>query len=204
MRRLLLLAAMVGMAMLLASPAVAQSGADGSFNCPDFGSEAEAQAYYDSQGGLAGGDPDGLDADSDGLACEDSGLPSGGTVPNAETPEVENPAPATCEGFTTSFGEQSQFQAQQYFDFIATPEERAILDPDGNGFACDGGTIEFGVDPAEATAPVSAPVASTDTETPASTTTSVLPDTGGPSMLLPIGALLVGAGVLTFAVIRRR
>jgi hypothetical protein len=31
----------------------------------------------------------------------------------------------------------SQEEAQEYFDSQATPEERAILDLDGDGFACD-------------------------------------------------------------------
>jgi hypothetical protein len=31
-----------------------------------------------------------------------------------------------------------------------------------------------------------------------------VPDTGGPAILLPAAALLIGAGVLTFAVVRRR
>jgi hypothetical protein len=62
-------------------------------------------------------------------------------------PEATNPAePAPedgkavgCEDFVTMSGEPSQWQAQQFFVFEATPEQRAILDPDGNGFACDGG-----------------------------------------------------------------
>ena len=33
---------------------------------------------------------------------------------------------------------------------------------------------------------------------------SDLPDSGGPAILLPAAALLLGAGVLTFAVLRRR
>jgi hypothetical protein len=44
----------------------APSGAEGSYNCDDFASHAEAQAYYEGQDG----DPDGLDRDGDGEACE--------------------------------------------------------------------------------------------------------------------------------------
>lgn len=47
-----------------------------------------------------------------------------------------------CSGFTTMSGEPSQWQAQQFYDFVATPEQRAILDPDGDGFACDGSFSE--------------------------------------------------------------
>ncbi|MET3901128.1 sugar lactone lactonase YvrE [Devosia sp. UYZn731] len=36
-------------------------------DCKDFRSQEEAQAYFDAQGP---GDPDGLDRDNDGIACE--------------------------------------------------------------------------------------------------------------------------------------
>ena len=44
--------------------ASAQSGDE--FDCADFGTQEEAQAEYDSDPS----DPSGLDADSDGIACE--------------------------------------------------------------------------------------------------------------------------------------
>lgn len=50
-----------GMTVPLAGVAVAQDR-----DCPDFGSRAEAQAAYDA----APGDPENLDADNDGIACE--------------------------------------------------------------------------------------------------------------------------------------
>ncbi len=37
------------------------------------------------------------------------------------------------------YGEPSQWQAQQFYDGVATPEQRAVLDPDGDGFACSEG-----------------------------------------------------------------
>ena len=61
---LLLLAGFAASA--LAAPVAATSG----FNCEDFATQGEAQEY------LEPGDPYGLDADSDGIACED--LPAGG------------------------------------------------------------------------------------------------------------------------------
>ncbi len=192
MRRLLLLSATIGMVLLVASPAFAQPGAD-VYNCEDFGSQEEAQLVYN----FDFSDPNGLDADGDGVACEEL---EGG----AETVE-ESEAPVSCDGFISPAGNFSQFGAQQFFDFNATPEERAILDPDGNGFACDDGAIEFGVDPAEA--PPEAPV-SEAVETPAPVATpeasasmTALPDTGGASLIaLGAGALLLGGGLL----IRRR
>lgn len=39
-------------------------------DCKDFSTHAEAQAYFDSQGGSSSNNVDGLDADHDGLACE--------------------------------------------------------------------------------------------------------------------------------------
>lgn len=69
MRKLALLVALTMMLMmLLASMAVAQED----LNCEDFDTQEEAQAEYDSDPS----DPHGLDADNDGIACED--LPSGG------------------------------------------------------------------------------------------------------------------------------
>ncbi len=217
MRRLLLLAAMCGMVLLAASPVMAQD----EFNCDDFASQPDAQGVFDSDPS----DPNGLDADGDGIACESLG---DGTTEDG-TPEVglsdgicvgpgegdpdcaaalleglEAEQPLSCDQFISAAGNFSQFQAQQFFDFVATPEERAILDPDGNGFACDGGTIEFGVDPAEA--PVSEAV---ETPAPAATpetseTMTPLPDTGGSSLLLPVGALILGAGLVGLAAVSRR
>jgi len=36
------------------------------------------------------------------------------------------------------------------------------------------------------------------------TTTGPLPESGGPAILLPAAALLLGSGILTYAVLRRR
>lgn len=101
MRRLLYLTALSMLVVALtANVALGQSrgpsGADGSYNCPDFDTQAQAQGYYDAQGGLSGGDPDGLDRDQDGEACEDS-LPEGSTTTGPTGPEVpqQNPDPCT-------------------------------------------------------------------------------------------------------------
>lgn len=55
-------------------PAEAQSSSD-PFDCADFDTQAEAQAEYDSDPS----DPSGLDADSDGIACEELGGGGGGS-----------------------------------------------------------------------------------------------------------------------------
>src|SRR5918997_2228712 len=53
----------------LAGTALAQDN----LNCDDFATQEEAQAEFDSDPS----DPNGLDADNDGIACED--LPSSGS-----------------------------------------------------------------------------------------------------------------------------
>ncbi len=175
-------------------PVTAAQSPTGDADCEDFATQEDAQAVFNADPS----DPSGLDADGDGLACEDA-LPSGETGEMMEEPT----APVSCDGFASQFG------AQQFFDFNATPEEQAILDPDGNGFACDDGTIEFGVDPTEA--PVTEQYveeepmlleAAGDLPAPAaSQTMTALPDTGGASLIaLGAGALLVAGGLL----IRRR
>lgn len=85
MRRLMLLAAMLGMVLLVASPAMGQSGADGSFNCEDFEFQEDAQAFFDQDPS----DPDGLDGSpgdaftgEEGVACEE--LPGRGEAPMAD------------------------------------------------------------------------------------------------------------------------
>ena len=67
MRKVLLLAALAMAATLVFAPAVL---AQQDYDCADFATQEEAQGF------LSAGDPYGLDADSDGVACEE--LPDGG------------------------------------------------------------------------------------------------------------------------------
>ena len=73
MKKLLFLAVLGMLTMLVAAPAFAQDD----LNCEDFATQEEAQAEFDADTS----DPNGLDGDNDGQACEDS-LPSenGGTT----------------------------------------------------------------------------------------------------------------------------
>jgi micrococcal nuclease len=54
-------------------PEPAPAPSSGDLDCADFGSQAEAQATYDADPS----DPNGLDADSDGYACETSAFEGG-------------------------------------------------------------------------------------------------------------------------------
>jgi hypothetical protein len=78
MRRIvfLLIAALV-LALSAAPAALAQADKD----CADFSSQAEAQAYFEANGGSPTNNVDNLDADHDGQACEafDYGGGGGGT-----------------------------------------------------------------------------------------------------------------------------
>jgi Excalibur calcium-binding domain len=70
---------------LIASAAFAQED----LNCEDFTYQEEAQAVFDQDPS----DPNGLDADNDGIACESfPPRPPEGTTPERTTPE---PAPPT-------------------------------------------------------------------------------------------------------------
>lgn len=75
MRRLSLVSIVSLLAILSFSPiALAQDD----FNCDDFATQQEAQAVYDQDPS----DPNGLDADDDGQACEDSTGGGGGSGGN--------------------------------------------------------------------------------------------------------------------------
>lgn len=75
MRRILgsltsLLLTLTGALVLGVGPASAHTDKD----CPDFANQAAAQAYFVSLGGPSS-DPDRLDADGDGVACQDLPCP---------------------------------------------------------------------------------------------------------------------------------
>ena len=68
-------------------PGTASAAADR--DCPDFASQAEAQAAFDA----VPGDPERLDRDNDGQACEEQTYPS--------APAAVTPAPATGSQVST-------------------------------------------------------------------------------------------------------
>ena len=60
------------------------------YNCANFGSQSAAQYYFE----LYPGDPSGLDADNDGVACEDNPSPSGAeAIPAEPSPQPVAPPP---------------------------------------------------------------------------------------------------------------
>lgn len=76
MRRLSLLTLLSMLAMLLFVPA---AFAQNEFNCSDFATQEQAQAVYNQDPS----DPNRLDADGDGIACEE--LPRAGTPTSTPT-----------------------------------------------------------------------------------------------------------------------
>ena len=90
-RSLTILAAMlVALAAFLFGAPGASAQADQ--NCDDFATQEEAQAVLDADPS----DPNGLDADDDGIACED--LPSGGGSPAPTTTVVSAPGDDVDDG----------------------------------------------------------------------------------------------------------
>jgi hypothetical protein len=96
MRRItFLLTAALVLALSAAPAALAQ---DADKDCADFASQAEAQAYFEANGGSPTNNVDNLDADHDGQACEDfdygatvEAAPAAGQV--ATTASCRSPAP---------------------------------------------------------------------------------------------------------------
>jgi LPXTG-motif cell wall-anchored protein len=187
------------------------SGADGSYNCDDFDTQTQAQAYYDGQGGLSGGDPDGLDRDKDGQACEDS-LPAGGN--DGATPSQQGPAcPGSEVNVLTPEGEYNcvppdvEDQTPAEIDDVVNDPRSNAETPivENQGIPQPG---ELTPAQAEASGNDYQPAPATGTsgaqyEEEASGDVASLPDTGGvPLSALALGgaALLIGGGLI----LRRR
>jgi len=130
MIKLIYLAALSMLVALLCAPAALAQDLD----CADFATQEEAQQSLES------GAPYGLDADSDGIACED--LLSGGSQ----------------QPMTPQYMPQQQPTMQQQL----TTQQQPVV------------------------------------------SNAPLPQSGGPSLLLPASILLLGSGILLFAGLRRR
>lgn len=73
MRRLATLIAFLFFGVTLVSVASPAHAKD--MNCSDFDSQAQAQNYFENNGGGPNNNVDGLDADGDGVACESNPCP---------------------------------------------------------------------------------------------------------------------------------
>ena len=214
MRRLLLLVATVAMALFVASPmALAQTD---DLDCADFTSQADAQAELRADPT----DPNGLDAEDDGVACETFAYPE--DTPRDEVPVEPAQSPTgdfDCEDF------ENQEEAQAVYDEDTSDPNG--LDADEDGEACedfnygdapvepDGETMMNGdgmVDDDENGAVQydqygDSDVVEDDGEEDViqdTITDTELPDTGGASLLLPAGMLLSAGGLLGMRILRRR
>jgi hypothetical protein len=98
-------------ALVVAGFAVLPAPALADKDCPDFATQQEAQAYYEAHGGPAV-DPDRLDADHDGIACE--ALPSSGRSGSATAPPVSTrpsaPAGSGCVNLEVYAGMKSELR----------------------------------------------------------------------------------------------
>lgn len=145
--------------VLSSAPSFAASANAAAVNCSDFSTQASAQSYFISRGGPAS-DPEGLDADSDGIACESNPCPCNySTTPPPPTPPTPPPtgdpvpAPPSCDpGVPPSvrfYGLASRVRIgrRETFGFTETlaspdweavrPVEVQMVDSDGEVFFSD-------------------------------------------------------------------
>jgi hypothetical protein len=104
----------------------------GDRDCPDFASQAEAQEALDSQPG----DPERLDSDHDGIACESEfGEPTTTAAPT--TAATTTAAPAPSDGA----GEEADEEAP-----VSTAAKQVRVLPEGGVDTGDGSTVGSPVD----------------------------------------------------------
>jgi len=95
MKKLSAILAALAMGALSVTPALAFDGT-GDHDCPDFVSQAAAQAYFEANGGSASNNFDDLDRNNNGVACEDQDGYADGA--RDETPAAAAPAPTVAPG----------------------------------------------------------------------------------------------------------
>lgn len=124
-----------------ASPEATSSAApsSGDLDCSDFGSQAEAQATLDADPS----DPNGLDAEGDGQACEASSFGGGSAASSSASssasasasPSAPSPAPGDGGGVPSGGGD---IDCDEVDGPIPTPPgDPDGLDGDGDGLACE-------------------------------------------------------------------
>ena len=192
MRRLVYLAALsMVLATVTAVPAVAQSDLD----CDDFSSQAEAQQALRQDPS----DPNGLDAEGDGVACETEDYDDPATDLNPVSAAQSPGGDLDCEDFAT------QQRAQAVYD--SDTSDPNGLDADNDGLACEdslptdteedmSAPVENGVSDAQYAD--EAQYAGADQYDGGDAAVPALPDTGGPALLPLAGLVLLGAGAMVF------
>jgi hypothetical protein len=205
-KRLLYLATLSLMATMVFAPtAMAQID----YDCADFATQEEAQQF------LLAGDPYGLDADNDGMACDN--LPSGGgtgtATPPATPTQSQPPAtPTTSDLDCADFATQEEAQAV----YNADTSDPNGLDADDDGIACetlasggsmmmDDGTMMMEME--DGTMMMDDGTMMMDDGTMMMDDSSMgtaLPATGGISLMLPAAVLLLGSGLIGLGVMRRK
>src|SRR5690349_22463824 len=85
---------MLGLVALALTLGVASSAGEADRDCSDFANQAEAQSFFEANGGSATNNFDYLDGDGDGVACEDLPCPcsagGGGGGPSPAVPPSES------------------------------------------------------------------------------------------------------------------
>jgi micrococcal nuclease len=118
-------------------PEPAPAPSYGDLDCADFGSQAEAQATYDADPS----DPNGLDADSDGYACETSAFEGGSDSSASASASPGSSAPPGASSPSPGGGVPSgggDIDCDQVDGPIPTPPgDPDGLDGDGDGLACE-------------------------------------------------------------------
>lgn len=93
-RHLALVIALCAIPLLAPTTASASHGFDK--DCPDFASQSDAQAHYDGHGYSPSNDPERLDADNDGVACNANPCPCarpGQPAPPPDPTPTPSPSP---------------------------------------------------------------------------------------------------------------
>lgn len=206
MRRVSLLAGLSLLAMLVFSPGAFAQSEENDLDCADFDTREQAQAEYNQDTS----DPNNLDDDGDGQACETLPSSSGG---GSSTPPSGNAGAGSggmgsgdstgdldCANFAT------QAEAQAVYD--QDPSDPNGLDADNDGIACEepgnGGNVTPANDDDDDAAGNQYGMAG-DQYADDGDDMSTLPDTGGPALLLAAAGLaLVSFGAFGFVVSRRR
>ena len=176
-------------------------------NCRDFATRALAQAHLDADPS----DPDNIDTNNNGIACEDFLFPGETAVPVPTSVPTAIPTPAptqvpdllNCRDFPTRAAAQAALDAD--------PSDPNNIDTNDNGIACE--DFLFAGETAVPTtpAPTKAPGAPVPTKAPApSGGTTTLPNTGagpesgGPTAPILAIVLLSVAALGLFAARRHR